>query len=257
MLVSDICDADLVTQAYGCTDYAQEWVRPECEGGHFHAGMDLGYSDGGNAHLGESIRSPRNGTVIAIGPLCPSDGQQYLGPYAPCIRTDAEGVIVELGHVQAVHVAVGDRVKAGQIIADLGSQGASSAGHLHLEVRTDEPIQGPPWSPVSDPAHWLRYLPEEIEMPLSHEVAMSIVQLTYWARLGRGVNTEPEATQWSDQIGPNGENMWAVIQAIAASPEGQAYGTPATRLAALEARPQGTADGPHSHPIPAGETGSN
>ena len=152
MSLSDLCDADLISQPWGCTAYAAEWVRPECVGRHFHAGVDLGYSDGGDLHLGSPIRSPRDGVVVAVG-------LPYLGPFAPVIRTDAEGVFVELGHVQAVHVAVGDRVLAGQHVADLGSLGASSAGHLHLEVRSDGPRQGPPWTAVLNPMSWLRYLP--------------------------------------------------------------------------------------------------
>jgi murein DD-endopeptidase MepM/ murein hydrolase activator NlpD len=157
MPISDLCDADIVTQPFNCTDYSGEWVRPDCPGGHFHAGVDLGYSDGGNKHLGSPIYSPRDGEVVAIGPYCPSCGNeaQYLGPYAPCIRT-VDGVIIELGHVQAVYVNVGDRVTAGQHVADLGSLGASSAGHLHVEVRRDGPIQGPPWDQVLDPLTWLR-----------------------------------------------------------------------------------------------------
>jgi murein DD-endopeptidase MepM/ murein hydrolase activator NlpD len=157
--VSDLlCHADLITQPWGCTDYDGEWPRADCPGGHFHAGVDLGYSDGGNAHLGAPVFSPRDGVVVALGPWQPGvANSQYLGPYAPVIETDLEGVYVELGHVQAVYVAVGERVMAGQHVADLGSLGASSAGHLHLEVRTDGPYQGPPWTIVLDPTSWLRF----------------------------------------------------------------------------------------------------
>jgi peptidase M23-like protein len=158
MPVSDLCDADIVTQGYGCTDNTGEWYRPDCPGGYFHAGIDLGYSDGGNNHLGSPIRSPRNGVVVAVG-------IDNLGPYAPGIRTDAEGVYVELGHVQAVYANVGDRVTAGQHVADLGTLGASTAGHLHLEVRTDGAVQGPPWDAVLDPSPWLHYLPGEVPKP--------------------------------------------------------------------------------------------
>jgi Peptidase family M23 len=163
-VISDLLGADLFTQAYGCTDYTGEWVRPDCVGGHFHAGLDLGYSDGGNNHLGAPVYSPRQGVVVALGPVYPANGARYLGPYAPVIRSDAEGVFIELGHVQAVHVKVGDRVRAGQHVADLGTLGASTGGHLHLEVRTDGPIQGPPWSAILAPGPWLRYLPQEAIM---------------------------------------------------------------------------------------------
>jgi murein DD-endopeptidase MepM/ murein hydrolase activator NlpD len=156
--ISDLGAMDCVTQPWGCTDYEAEWVRPDCPGGHFHAGIDLGFLDGGNNHLGTPILAARAGTVIALGPLDPLDGEQYLGPLAPCVLSP-EGLILEYGHVQAVYVTEGDKVEAGQHIADMGSLGASSGGHLHLEARLDAPIQGPPWAYVLDPTPYLKFPP--------------------------------------------------------------------------------------------------
>src|SRR5919201_5366578 len=119
--LSIICSADLVTQAFGCTDYTGEWPRSDCGGGYFHAGIDLGWSNGGNNHLGEPVYALKAGTVVAIGPIYTATGAQYLGPYAPCIQEPAAGkdgsAIWEYGHVQDVYVNVGDEVEAGQPIA--------------------------------------------------------------------------------------------------------------------------------------------
>lgn len=48
------------------------------------------------------------------------------------------------------HVTTGDRVRAGQHIADVGSQGYSTGPHLHFEVHP-----GAWTSPAVDPDAWL------------------------------------------------------------------------------------------------------
>jgi hypothetical protein len=162
--LSIICSADLVTQAFGCPNYTGEWPRSDCAGGYFHAGIDLGWSNGGNNHLGEPVYALKAGTVVAIGPIYPATGAQYLGPYAPCIQEPAAGkdgsAIWEYGHVQDVYVNVGDEVEAGQPIAAVGTLGGSTAGHVHVEKRLDAPIQGldwgtdypaPSWTAIVDP----------------------------------------------------------------------------------------------------------
>jgi GH25 family lysozyme M1 (1,4-beta-N-acetylmuramidase) len=58
-------------------------------------------------------------------------------------------------------------------------------------------------------------------MPLDYSAKLGLVAIIYSAVLGGGPVSQPEADQWAAQIGPNGEGLWAIYQAIAASGEAQ------------------------------------
>jgi hypothetical protein len=76
---------------------------------------------------------------------------QTNGAYYPRIRMD-DGYDVIVAHVQPpVVVQVGQRVYAGQPVANVGSEGASTGCHLHFEVR---PAAGGYRTSV-DPHPWL------------------------------------------------------------------------------------------------------
>jgi len=92
---------------------------------------------------------------------------------------------------------------------------------------------------------------------LDYSLKLALVGLMYFAVLGRGPNSQPEADQWAAQIGDQGQNAWQVLQTIAASAEAQKYATPAGRIAALEAAVKGLTSAPvgqHTHPF-TGSTG--
>jgi murein DD-endopeptidase MepM/ murein hydrolase activator NlpD len=58
----------------------------------------------------------------------------------------ADGTVTAYGHMRVVTVAPGDAVGAGQLIAEVGSEGRSTGPHLHFEVRTPEGTRDPrPW----------------------------------------------------------------------------------------------------------------
>jgi len=58
------------------------------------------------------------------------------------------GLATRYGHMSEIDVAVGDKVRIGQVIGKLGSTGRSTGPHLHYEVRVDgEPV---------DPERYLR-----------------------------------------------------------------------------------------------------
>jgi GH25 family lysozyme M1 (1,4-beta-N-acetylmuramidase) len=87
---------------------------------------------------------------------------------------------------------------------------------------------------------------------LDYSLKLALVGLMYFAVLGRGPGTQPEADQWAQQIGDQGQNAWEVLQTIAASPEAQAYATPAARIKALETAVKNLQISPvgrHTHPI--------
>ena len=87
----------------------------------FHAGVDLGYEYG--AYIGSLF----DGQVIIADNLDDGYGNQVL-IYHPAI--DA---YTRYAHCSTLHVAAGQQVAAGQIIAQVGSTGYSTGPHLHLE----------------------------------------------------------------------------------------------------------------------------
>jgi hypothetical protein len=144
----DVCPAsDLISQGYGCTNVTSEWVDESCPPPHRrHTGVDFGHSGGSAVIEGTPIVSTRGGRVVAVG----SSGQgnpefsEFLGDQAVCVAADgAPARYILFGHCERALVGVGQRVQPGQVIAQVGSRGNSTAPHLHLEVRTDGAYQLP------------------------------------------------------------------------------------------------------------------
>lgn len=82
------------------------------------------------APSGTPIYAPQDGTVIRA-----SD----FGGYGLCLDIQMDdGTVLRMGHNSAFRVNVGDRVKKGQIVADMGSTGNSSGPHSHFEIRIND-----------------------------------------------------------------------------------------------------------------------
>jgi murein DD-endopeptidase MepM/ murein hydrolase activator NlpD len=96
-----------------------------------HAGLDL------VAPIGAPIRAIAAGTVVFADP--------YRGYGNLVVIRHPNGLTSHYGHLRAIKVAPGKRVKAGQIIATLGNTGSSTGPHLHLEIRRD----GRPLDPLT------------------------------------------------------------------------------------------------------------
>ncbi|TFD55548.1 M23 family metallopeptidase [Cryobacterium frigoriphilum] len=91
--------------------------------GAVHFGTDLG------AACGAGVYAATSGIVAAVG---------EAGGYGNWILIDhGEGVATGYAHVAtaSTRVVVGERISAGQVIAEIGSTGASTGCHLHFEVR--------------------------------------------------------------------------------------------------------------------------
>ena len=115
--------------------------------GSMHAGLDFA------ADHGTPIYAPTDGVVVQ-GADRPAGSVSGFGNW---VWIDAQAQVGKdfiFGHMKhrEIYVKRGDRVKAGQMIARVGSEGQSSGPHLHFEV------WGPPGrtgGKHEDPAPWL------------------------------------------------------------------------------------------------------
>ncbi|HEX8094575.1 M23 family metallopeptidase [Jatrophihabitans sp.] len=122
------------------------WVRPSAGAesscfcmrwGRMHDGIDLA------GPLGSPIVAVGDGVVVEAGPAA------GFGMWV-AIR-HANGDYSIYGHMYRCYVRVGDHVRAGQHIADIGANGRSTGPHLHFGI-----AHGKPTGPFIDPVPWLQ-----------------------------------------------------------------------------------------------------
>lgn len=88
-----------------------------------HTGLDF------RGQTGDPVRATANGKVVTSG---------YQGGYGRMIEIDhGNGLSTRYGHLSASNVRVGEIVKIGQVIGEVGSTGRSTGPHLHYETRID------------------------------------------------------------------------------------------------------------------------
>ena len=97
--------------------------------GKLHSGIDI------PAGQGAVILAAADGTVAEVG-FDPAKGN-YL------ILDHGDGLTTMYAHCRNVDVKEGDTVKAGEMVAVVGSTGMSTGPHLHFEVRQDGEAQNP------------------------------------------------------------------------------------------------------------------
>jgi murein DD-endopeptidase MepM/ murein hydrolase activator NlpD len=119
------------TGGYISSCYGWRW-------GALHAGVDIA------APVGVPVYAAHSGIVQRTGPATGFGLAIYL-------RGD-DGAVTVYGHVNREFVSAGQRVVAGQVIAEVGNRGNSTGPHLHFEVH--------PWGDMYggsvDPVSWLR-----------------------------------------------------------------------------------------------------
>lgn len=88
-----------------------------------HTGLDF------RASTGDPVRATAAGKVAAAG---------NQGGYGRMIEIDhGNGLSTRYGHLSVIGVKVGDQIKIGQVIGEVGSTGRSTGPHLHYETRID------------------------------------------------------------------------------------------------------------------------
>ncbi len=100
-----------------------ERVHPISNEEKFHAGIDIG------ADSGTPIYASFSGVCTV------ADYDDWNGYY---IKLQHEGNIMTVYcHCSKLNIKKGDKVKAGDVIAYVGSTGSSTGPHLHYEIRVD------------------------------------------------------------------------------------------------------------------------
>ncbi|TKG67689.1 M23 family metallopeptidase [Prauserella endophytica] len=145
---AEVTNARLAAEAEAARRAAEEAARPKtvlpAEGtftsgfgarwGTTHYGIDIANS------IGTPIVAAADGTVIEAG---------SASGFGLWVRVQMDdGTVHVYGHVNDYYVSVGQRVKAGEQIAEMGNRGQSTGPHLHFEVWTSD-------GQKVDPREWL------------------------------------------------------------------------------------------------------
>jgi murein DD-endopeptidase MepM/ murein hydrolase activator NlpD len=101
----------------------------------FHSGLDIA------APWGTPVQAAGGGTVIYAG---------AQSGYGLVVVIDHGGLTTHYGHLSKIAVRVGQMVKRGEVVGQVGSTGRSTGPHLHYEVRiNDEPVDPQRYLPSS------------------------------------------------------------------------------------------------------------
>jgi murein DD-endopeptidase MepM/ murein hydrolase activator NlpD len=88
-----------------------------------HTGIDF------RGDSGDPVHATAAGTVVEAG---------WSGGYGRMIEIDhGNGLSTRYGHLSKIDVKVGQSIKIGQVIGEIGSTGRSTGPHLHYETRID------------------------------------------------------------------------------------------------------------------------
>jgi murein DD-endopeptidase MepM/ murein hydrolase activator NlpD len=110
----------------------------ELRAGHAHEGIDIPMPEG------TLIRAAGAGTVVM------REVQQGYGKYT-CIAHRT--ITTCYAHQSRFRTRLGDKVKRGEVIGEVGSTGDTTATHLHFEVRRGTK----PWGRPMNPTRFLRH----------------------------------------------------------------------------------------------------
>ena len=96
--------------------------------GSFHDGIDIGGLEPGVQ--GDKLYAVADGTVV----ISKVNGGGVKRGYGYYIVIQHDGFTTLYGHMQALEVQVGQKVKAGQVVGHMGNTGSSTAAHLHFRL---------------------------------------------------------------------------------------------------------------------------
>ncbi len=111
----------LITSPYG-----SRW-------GRFHYGLDF------RASIGSKVMAMGSGTVLGTGDTDIACKGASFGKWV-FIKYD-DGLSSTYGHLSSITASVGDKVKAGDIVAYSGNTGSSTGPHLHVAVYASDGVK--------------------------------------------------------------------------------------------------------------------
>jgi murein DD-endopeptidase MepM/ murein hydrolase activator NlpD len=106
-------------------------------------------------HTGDDFSTACGTPVLAAtsGTVLVRTDQSWSGKWLVMVQRRDGGLTTWYGHMQALTVEHGDKVKAGKPVGLVGTEGNSTGCHLHFEVH---PSGGGIYEDNVDPAEWLR-----------------------------------------------------------------------------------------------------
>lgn len=134
--LGDVGDSTIPAEGIYTSGFGARW-------GTEHKGVDIANEEG------TPIYAAHDGTVISSGPAT------GYGLWVR-IQSDKDPSFISIyGHQSKNHVKEGDKVKAGDHIADMSSNGFSTGSHLHFQVEKD--------GQAFDPVQW--FDKEDLDFP--------------------------------------------------------------------------------------------
>ena len=107
-----------------------ERMDPFSGEGAFHTGVDI------SSQYGDGVRVAADGMVVEAG--------EHSGYGRLVVVDHGSGVTTYYGHLSSYNVIVGQQLKRGDVIGNVGVSGRSTGPHVHYEVR----INGAPVNPL-------------------------------------------------------------------------------------------------------------
>lgn len=171
--------------------------------GSMHAGLDFA------APLGTPIYAVADGVIVQGNERAPGS----VSGFGNWIWQDSQSTFGRdfiYGHMRhhEIYVKRGDRVKAGQLIARVGSEGGSTGPHLHFEVwKTPGRIGGS----HEDPAAWL----DRVITDSGEELTMAQIDELKALIKSEGEKTRKHTEAWiKGFVGPIGADVKDVRQQV-------------------------------------------
>lgn len=123
---------------------------PVGNGYEFHSGIDINGGNVPGVGYGSDVMAAGDGEVIFVSNTCP----HYMpgAPICSCGGTYGNYIIIQhndktktlYAHLKPdIEVSAGQKVKAGDVIAHVGTSGSSTGPHLHFEVRYNDTPTNP------------------------------------------------------------------------------------------------------------------
>ncbi|CAA66745.1 tail length tape measure protein [Lactobacillus phage phig1e] len=176
--------------------------------GGFHKGIDFA------APLGTPIPAQYGGTVVQAGPASGFGNWVVIKPSGASVDTI-------YGHMKRMKVKTGQHVKAGQIIAWVGSEGQSSGPHVHYELRAG--LGGKSYNPMTYGAsagnpcgHSVnRWRPYVVRALKANGFAATDSQVAAWMKvIKRESNGDPSVINTWDRNAQLGHPSKGLVQTI-------------------------------------------